>query len=68
MQRDRQIGHGNIVEVAPAQVVDVRAHRRRLEAEEALTGTEVAQMQQEVELGAGSSGTARAPRAPAPSV
>ena len=52
MQRDGQVGHGDVVEVTPAQVIDVVAHRRQLEAEKALAGAEVAQVQQEVDLGA----------------
>ena len=52
VQRDRQVGHGHVVEVASAQIVDVVADRRELEAEEALAGAEVAQVQQEVDLGA----------------
>ena len=39
---DRQIGHNHVVEVAPAQIVDVLAERRELKAEEALAGAEIA--------------------------
>ncbi|MBK1630433.1 hypothetical protein CKO31_06670 [Thiohalocapsa halophila] len=70
MQRNGQIGHGDVVEIAPAQVVGVVAHRRQLEATEALAGSEVAQMQQQVDLGTDRAalldGPALRPRAPAP--
>lgn len=52
VQRDGQVGHGDVVEIASTQVVDVVAHRRQLEAKEALAGPDVAQMEQEVDLGA----------------
>ena len=42
MIRDREIGDRRVVEVAPAQVIDVVTHRRELEAKEALSGPEVA--------------------------
>jgi hypothetical protein len=51
MQRNGQIGHGDVVEIAPAQVVGVVAHRRRLEAKAALASLEVAEVQQQVDLG-----------------
>ena len=49
--RDLQINDGLVVEVASAQIVDIVADGRELEAEEALAGAEVAQKQEEVELG-----------------
>ena len=52
MQRDRQVGHCHVVEVASTQIVNIVADGRKLEAEEALAGAEVAQKQQKVDLGA----------------
>jgi hypothetical protein len=52
MQRDRQVGHWHVVEVAPTQIIDIVAHGGEFEAQEALAGAEVAQMQQKVDLGA----------------
>jgi len=52
MVRDCEIGNRLVIEVASAQIVDVFAYRWKLEAEEALAGAEVPQMQQEMDLGA----------------
>ena len=50
--RNREIGNRLVVEVAPAQIVDVVAHGRQLEAEEMLASAEIAQVQQKVDFGA----------------
>nr|WP_248595207.1 MULTISPECIES: hypothetical protein [Candidatus Accumulibacter] len=42
MVRDREVGDRLVVEVAPAQIVDVVAHSRQFEAEGVLASTEVA--------------------------
>jgi hypothetical protein len=44
--RDRRVDDGLVVEVASAQMIDIVADGRELEAEKALAGTEVVQMQQ----------------------
>ena len=49
---DCEIGNRLVPEVASAQIVDVIADSRELEAEETLASAKVAQMEQEVDLGA----------------
>jgi len=42
MIRDREIGDRLVVEVAPAQIVDIVPDSRKLEAEEPLAGSKIA--------------------------
>jgi hypothetical protein len=53
MIRDREIGDRLVVEVAPAQIVDIVSDGRKLEAEKPLAGSKIAQVQQKMQLGAG---------------
>lgn len=49
--RDREIGDRLIVEVAPTQIIDIVTDGRQLEAKETLASSEIARVQQKVDLG-----------------